>query len=138
MISVSGITNIWFSNFQGCKDFLGDWYTEHYVVFLGIGFTVVLIEFMVLLSTILSCTRIYHHNQDATERQNNIEMESEPSTSLKETRRSTVANAYSNETYAVTDSFRKDFNIVERAWWWLKGILSPSYIYQVEVESMLW
>lgn len=42
-------------------------------------------------------------------------MEPEPSTSLKDTRRATVANAYSNETYAVTDSFRKDFNVVDRA-----------------------
>lgn len=91
------------------------WFSDHYVVFLGIGFAVVLIEFMVLLSTILSCTRIYHHNQQSSERQNNIELEPEPSTSLKDTRRATVANAYSNETYAVTDSFRKDFNVVDRA-----------------------
>ncbi|KAJ8919136.1 hypothetical protein NQ315_012121, partial [Exocentrus adspersus] len=104
----------------GCKESLEQWYREHYLVFLGAGLLVVLIEFMVLLSTILTCTRIYHHNQEVKENARNLKQEPEPSTptdiSFHKRPSSSEAGAYSNETYAVASgSFKHNYNLVDRA-----------------------
>lgn len=105
-------------SFQGCKESLELWYREHYVVFLGVGLVVVLIEFMVLLSTILTCTRIYHYNQEAKDNAKNSKQEPEFSTpkevSFQKRPSSSQAGAYSNETYAA-GSFRQNYNLVDRA-----------------------
>lgn len=43
---------------DGCLDKLDDWYRQHYLTFLGVSLLVAIIEFGVLLSVILSCTRL--------------------------------------------------------------------------------
>lgn len=43
---------------DGCLDKLDEWYREHYVIFLGASLVVAIIEFCVLLSIILSCTKL--------------------------------------------------------------------------------
>nr|CAI5819512.1 unnamed protein product [Callosobruchus analis] len=57
----------------GCWIALDQWYREHYFAFLMVGFVIVLVEFSVLMSTILSCTRIYHYKQELKEAARQIE-----------------------------------------------------------------
>ncbi|CAH1175866.1 unnamed protein product [Phaedon cochleariae] len=107
-----------FRHTTGCSDSLEQWYRDHYVTFLAVGLVVVLIEFSVLLSTILNCTRIYHHNQEIKENTQQEEPDvSSPSTRETSFKRSTGSDvgAYSNETYAVTGSFRKNYKLMDRA-----------------------
>ncbi|ENN82984.1 hypothetical protein YQE_00655, partial [Dendroctonus ponderosae] len=93
--------------FQGCEARLDQWYRQHYLGFLAIGLAVVLVEFIVLLSTILTCTRIYHHNQETKENdQNSAQIEG------KVQYRGT--NSCSNETYAMTESFRQNYKLLTR------------------------
>ncbi|KAJ8941449.1 hypothetical protein NQ318_016889, partial [Aromia moschata] len=103
----------------GCKDYLDQWYREHYVIFLGLGLGIVLVEFMVLLSTILTCTRIYLHKQETKDLPKNSRQELESSASTRETTfkrsPSSQAGAYSNETYAMTGSFRPNYRLMDRA-----------------------
>lgn len=106
-----------FRHIVGCQDRLEQWYREHYVVFLGIGLAVVLIEFTVLLSTVLTCTRIYHFNQESKENSENLAQD--PDSTSKEyiyqKRTSLGHGAYSNETYAMTDSFKQNYKLLDRA-----------------------
>uniref|UniRef100_A0AAR5PK21 Tetraspanin n=1 Tax=Dendroctonus ponderosae TaxID=77166 RepID=A0AAR5PK21_DENPD len=91
----------------GCEARLDQWYRQHYLGFLAIGLAVVLVEFIVLLSTILTCTRIYHHNQETKENdQNSAQIEG------KVQYRGT--NSCSNETYAMTESFRQNYKLLTR------------------------
>lgn len=43
---------------DGCLEYLDEWYREHYILFLGASLIVAVIEFSVLLSIILSCTKL--------------------------------------------------------------------------------
>lgn len=43
---------------DGCLDKISEWYREHYGIFLGASLLLAIIEFAVLLSIILSCTRM--------------------------------------------------------------------------------
>lgn len=62
---------------DGCRVHLEQWYKQHYLIFLGTGLIIVIVEFTVLLSTILTCTRIYHYNQqDSNTKKNSVEEES--------------------------------------------------------------
>ncbi|EEZ98301.1 tetraspanin-18B [Tribolium castaneum] len=104
-----------YRHLEGCNDGLQQWYRQHYLVFLGIGLVAVLVEFLVLLSTILMCTRIYKHNQEIKEDAKKIS--AEPKTgvsSVQSFQRRTPTNAYSNETYAMTNSFRQNYKLVDR------------------------
>lgn len=124
-----------FRHLDGCKEPLEQWYREQYVFFLAGGLVVVLVEFVVLLSTILMCTRIYHHNEETKENAKNTEIEPK-----SESRNRSSLGAYSNETYAMTNSFRRNYKLADRAWWWLCGKFKPTYVYRVECDSssMLW
>lgn len=56
---------------DGCLDKLSEWYREHYGIFLGVSLILAIIEFAVLLSIILSCTRMQktkHITQITTQR----------------------------------------------------------------------
>lgn len=53
---------------DGCLDKLDDWYREHYLLFLGASLLVAVIEFGVLLSIILSCTRLPKKNVKVLQR----------------------------------------------------------------------
>nr|CAH7766260.1 unnamed protein product [Callosobruchus chinensis] len=92
----------------GCWMALDQWYREHYFAFLMVGFVIVLVEFSVLMSTILSCTRIYHYNQELKEASRQIERDPpEPAFIPVSRASSSQAGAYSNDTYALTDQFNK-------------------------------
>ncbi|CAH0553130.1 unnamed protein product [Brassicogethes aeneus] len=97
-----------FRHLEGCKEYLDQWYKEQYVVFLGAGLIIVLVEFAVLLSTILMCTRVYHRNESKKDLQNSqINTES--------SRNRSPLGAYDNETYAMSNSFRQNYKLVDRA-----------------------
>lgn len=79
----------------------------------------VLIEFIVLLSTVLTCTRIYHHNQKAKNERQHVEQIECDSTSKDygfQKRPSQNFEGYSNETYAMTDSFRQNYKLLDKVW----------------------
>lgn len=126
--------------FQGCRDPLERWYRDHYFAFLGVGLIVVLVEFSVLLSSIVTCTRIYHHNQDIRENARNTEHDIEISSTPTTFKRSSGsdAGAYSNETYALTGNFKQNYKLTERAWYWVKGVFGPYYVYEIQEDPMLW
>lgn len=44
--------------FQGCLDKIEYWYREHYIILLCAGLVLALVEFFVLLSIVVSCTKI--------------------------------------------------------------------------------
>lgn len=128
---------------QGCQTSLENWYTDQYMVLFAAGLLLVLVEFMVLLSTLLNCAKIYQYKQEC---KGSVGVRTpqamKPSTRQTEEfhRRSPLA-AYSNETYALTDSFRQNYKLVDAVWWWLKGLFLPTNKYtlrQNEIESMLW
>ncbi|CAH1111060.1 unnamed protein product [Psylliodes chrysocephalus] len=106
-----------FRHVMGCRDPLERWYRDHYFAFLGVGLIVVLVEFSVLLSSIVTCTRIYHHNQDIRENARNTEHDIEISSTPTTFKRSSGsdAGAYSNETYALTGNFKQNYKLTERA-----------------------
>lgn len=95
---------------------MDQWYKEHYVAFLGIGLAAVLIEFIVLLSTVLTCTRIYHHNQESQENAQNLAQDLDPGPKDYAFQKvpSLGPGAYSNETYAMTDSFRQNYKLLDK------------------------
>ncbi|XP_050311868.1 tetraspanin-11 [Anthonomus grandis grandis] len=98
----------------GCHERLDQWYRDHYVVFLGIGLAVVLVEFLVLLSTVLTCTRIYHHNQE--ESRDNVRNTAQDESVDYAFRQKGVSGhgGYCNETYAMTDSFRPNYKVLDK------------------------
>ncbi|KAF7267504.1 hypothetical protein GWI33_019269 [Rhynchophorus ferrugineus] len=124
-LAAAGILGCWASCLHnywllsiGCQLKLEQWYREHYVAFLGIGLAVVLVEFFVLLSTILTCTRVYHHNQEQKENAKNTAQDSDAINTkdrIFQKKGSLTPGAYSNETYAMTDSYRQNYKLLERA-----------------------
>ncbi|XP_066138366.1 CD151 antigen [Euwallacea fornicatus] len=95
----------------GCQEPLDGWFRQHYVVFLSIGLVVVLIEFIVLLSTILTCTRIYHHDQDSKDSVHNLD---QADYGFQKNTSAQSYGGYSNETYAMTDSFKQNYKLVDK------------------------
>ncbi|KAG5871160.1 hypothetical protein JTB14_020194 [Gonioctena quinquepunctata] len=108
-----------FRHIIGCSESLERWYRDLYLTFLGVGLVVVLVEFAVLLATMLTCTRAYHHNQEIKENRQNIEQEPDTSISNRETSfritDSSVVGAYSNETYALPANFKHNCKFVDMA-----------------------
>ncbi|XP_074041095.1 tetraspanin 68C isoform X2 [Leptinotarsa decemlineata] len=108
-----------FRHLTGCSNSLEQWYRDHYITFLGVGLVIVLVEFGVLLTTILTCTRLYHHNQEIKENHMNTQQEPESPPSTRETsfRRPTDSDvgAYSNETYALPGNFKHNYKLMNRA-----------------------
>lgn len=49
---------MYFFSFQGCLDKIEYWYREHYIVLLCGGLVLAMVEFFVLLSIVLNCTKI--------------------------------------------------------------------------------
>ncbi|XP_060523754.1 tetraspanin-11 [Cylas formicarius] len=96
----------------GCQAHLEQWYRQHYVVFLGIGLGVVLVEFAVLLSTILTCTRVYHHNEESRDNVRNRAHDETPKDVFSHRNQ---PGAYTNETYAMTEGFKQNYKLLEGA-----------------------
>ncbi|KAL1490759.1 hypothetical protein ABEB36_013404 [Hypothenemus hampei] len=102
---------------NGCQERIDFWYRQLYVAFLGVGLGVVLVEFTVLLSTVLTCTRVYHHNQESKENAQNQAQDLEGASTDYAFQRGTGAGqggAYSNEIYAMTDSFRQNYKLLDK------------------------
>lgn len=119
------------------------WYKEQYVMFLAAGLVVVLIEFGVLLSTILAFTKLCKHKQ-ATKSSEKV-LNSSPSVSQATEniyqRRSPFI--FNGDTFTTSNSFRQNYKLVDKAWWWFKGAFMPykTYVYDVrniEAQSMMW
>ncbi|XP_056637165.1 CD151 antigen [Diorhabda sublineata] len=98
-----------FRHTGGCRIPLQRWYRDRYMAFLGIGLVIVLVEFTVLLSSIVTCTRIYHHNQEIGENSKNSERDGD----ITFERTNSDAGAYSNETYALTGNYKQNYRVSE-------------------------
>lgn len=88
---------------------LEEWYHEQYILFLAVGLVIVLVEFAVLLSTILSCVKVYKHKHfeqthSATAADNK---------DTENTYRRTPFS-YSNEAYTMSNSFRQNYKLVDK------------------------
>ncbi|KAJ3666337.1 hypothetical protein Zmor_001786 [Zophobas morio] len=103
-----------YRHLEGCNDHLQQWYRRHFLLFLGTGLAAVLVEFLVLLSTILMCTRIYKHNLEVKENVRNSTQSKTVSTPAQTFQRRTPTTAYTNETYAMSNSFRQNYKLVDR------------------------
>ncbi|XP_022900199.1 tetraspanin-18B [Onthophagus taurus] len=105
-----------FRHFPGCSEHLEHWYKEQYIIFLGVGLIVVLIEFTVLLCTILACTKIYKSKH--AKHQNETKEESNTLKSLNRCKDDdSLKNslAYTNDVYTLSSSFRQNYKTVDRA-----------------------
>jgi hypothetical protein len=47
-------------NFKGCLDKIENWYREHYIMLLYSGLLLSTIEFFLLLSIVLNCSKLKH------------------------------------------------------------------------------
>lgn len=85
------------------------WYKEQYIVFLVAGLIMVLIESMVLLSTILACTRLYRFKRQTKEltKVNTIPKTNENIYQRKST--------FSDNAYTMSNSFRQNYKLIDRA-----------------------
>lgn len=98
-------------------DSLEQWYKEQYIIFLAAGLVIVLVEFSVLLSTILAFTKICKHKQ--AEKDNNKQIPESNTQKIPQVseniyqRRS--AFPYSNDTYTTTSSFRQNYKLMDKA-----------------------
>ncbi|XP_017777431.1 PREDICTED: tetraspanin-11 [Nicrophorus vespilloides] len=110
-----------FRHSDGCSLHLEDWFKQQYIIFLIIGLVMVLIEFVVLLSTILACTRLYKHRHNMKNRQQSMEMVEEEAPkrnvgdSIYLSTRSREPFSYSNHAYTMTNSFRRNYHLSEKA-----------------------
>lgn len=90
---------------------LEQWYQEQYILFLVVGLVIVLVEFAVLLSTILSCIKVYKHKNF-----DNVVPSAKIVTSIKETENTykRAPFSYSNEAYTMSNSFRQNYKLVDK------------------------
>lgn len=127
---------------QGCAENLEAWYKEQYVIFLIAGLIIVLIEFMVLLSTILACTKLYKFKRHAKEQKETKVATNVQSTNENFYHRKVPFNA--DNAYAMSNSFRQNYKLIDRAWWWIKNSRErsrnsyTSNLNSVEIQSILW
>lgn len=87
------------------------WYKEQYIIFLVIGLVIVLVEFTVLLSTILACTKLYKHKQQAKEKTENETVAKVPKV---------AENIYQRKvpfdnSYTLSNSFRQNYKLIDKA-----------------------
>ncbi|KAL3279231.1 hypothetical protein HHI36_016744 [Cryptolaemus montrouzieri] len=105
-----------YRHLKGCQGALEDWYRDQYMIVVTVGLVLVLVEFMVLLSTLLICTRVYQYKQERKEsvgaRTPQIMKPSSTKHSDHFQRRSPIT-AYTNDTYALSDSFRQNYKVVD-------------------------
>lgn len=96
--------------FKGCMERLEYWYKEQYIVFLVAGLIMVIIESMVLLSTILACTRLYKFKRQTKELN---KVNATPKTNENDIyqRKST----FSDNAYTMSNSFRQNYKLIDRA-----------------------
>ncbi|KAF2881390.1 hypothetical protein ILUMI_24788 [Ignelater luminosus] len=102
---------------KGCMDSLEQWYKEQYIIFLAAGLVIVLVEFSVLLSTILAFTKICKHKQaekDSTKQISESNTPKIPQVSENIYQRRSPF-PYSNDTYTTTSSFRQNYKLMDKA-----------------------
>lgn len=86
------------------------WYQEQYILFLAIGLVIVLMEFAVLLSTVLSCTKVYKERHEAKHK----EKSKTNSYTYRSSNDPRSPFAYSNEVYTMSNSFRQNYKIMDK------------------------
>ncbi|GLV31995.1 Tetraspanin 68C [Carabus blaptoides fortunei] len=98
-----------YRHLEGCMDQLDGWYHEQYLVFLAVGLVIVLVEFAVLLSTILACAKVYKHRHlEQARKQTDAEPKNEENTYRR------TPFSYSNEAYTMSNSFRQNYKLVDK------------------------
>lgn len=88
---------------------LEHWYQEQYILFLAVGLVIVLMEFAVLLSTVLSCTKVYKQNQETKS-----EKDAHNSNTYRASNDPRSPFAYSNDVYTMSNSFRQNYKIIDK------------------------
>lgn len=88
------------------------WYKEQYIVFLVAGLVMVLIESMVLLSTILACTRLYKFKRQTKDVTKENSMPKIPKLSENIYQRKST---FSDNAYTMTNSFRQNYKLIDKA-----------------------
>lgn len=86
---------------------LEHWYQEQYILFLAVGLVIVLMEFAVLLSTVLSCTKVYKYRHAAK----TAEKENANTNTYRSSSDPRSPFAFSNDAYTMSNSFRKNYKI---------------------------
>lgn len=94
---------------KGCHEALDFWFGQQYVIVIIAALILIMIEFVVLLSTILSCTRIYQYKHECKA---NKKAQNQRPAKSEAFRRSPIT-AYTTDTYALNDSFRQKYNVVD-------------------------
>ncbi|XP_065170546.1 tetraspanin-18B isoform X1 [Atheta coriaria] len=120
---------------DGCGQHLQDWFKQQYILFLAVGLLIVLVEFTVLLSTILACTKLYKYRHelkethvlpavgnDSGERRHrdagsNSGVKAEFPSLTKDddlyvtSRASRLPYSFSNHAYTLSNSFRQNYRL---------------------------
>jgi hypothetical protein len=98
--------------FQGCLNKIESWYREHYIILLYAGLLLALVEFFVLLSIVLNCTKI-KQNQLRQKISPIIMFTDEPCNSSSRNgslqRHMATENIYQEEFISVTPEVREIF-----------------------------
>jgi hypothetical protein len=97
-------------SFQGCLDKIEYWYREHYIVLLCGGLVLAMVEFFVLLSIVLNCTRIKQNRP--SKRISPIQLFNEEQSSSRTNsfhRNMTRENIYQDDFLSVTPEIREIF-----------------------------
>ncbi|KAI4457427.1 tetraspanin [Holotrichia oblita] len=109
-----------FRHLPGCSQHLEQWYKEQYIIFLAVGLLVVLIEFAVLLCTVLACAKLYGSAKNTKDIKSKMEheMTTMPKSSVGTASTSNFQRSplsYSNNVYTLTNSFRQNYKLVDKA-----------------------
>lgn len=97
-------------SFQGCLDKIEYWYREHYIILLCSGLVLALVEFFVLLSIVVSCTRIKQNKM--THRITPVKFFNDEQTSSRSDsiqRNMRVSPAYQEDFVSVTPELRESY-----------------------------
>lgn len=94
--------------FQGCLEKIEYWYREHYIIFLGAGLVIAILEFFVLLGIILSCTKIKQNKiQKQMESIKVLSNRERLRNELNQTLQRTAENIYQDDNVRATPTFRE-------------------------------
>ncbi|KRT83664.1 Tetraspannin [Oryctes borbonicus] len=108
-----------FRHVPGCSQHLEQWYKEQYIIFLAVGLLVVLIEFAVLLCTVLACAKLFTSKQTKEAKpKTEHEMTAMPKSPMAIASTSNFQRAplpYSNNVYTLTNSFRQNYKLMDKA-----------------------
>lgn len=98
-------------SFQGCLEKIEYWYREHYIILLCAGLVLALVEFFVLLSIVVNCTKIKQnkmtHRITPVKFFNDEQTSSSRSDSIQRNMR--VSPVYQEDFVSVTPELRESY-----------------------------